>query len=392
MGAEVRSAGKSISEDQKESELLQRVKAAQRHLLPGVRIGKDLQLSLSVKLQVFNGRAPQEQMRPQLTGDSTFCDEGAELEGSVMLRLLLTALLFVGNVNSSPIRESKKEHLRDWLIMALHYMDSNPETLEELMSENSAVLEGDMILSSDRNAVEHTWPTQEIPYAISPELASRTEDFLSAMAMVSEHTCVSFHKRTTETNYLLFKTSKGCASYVGLIGGEQPVFIAPQCNVGNIIHEILHALGFHHEHTRTDREQHITILTHNIMAGMEKNFKKQQGKTFDLPYDISSIMHYGRSFFSANGLPTIIANHNVKDMGQRVKMTETDIERVRRLYNCGATKKQTEKENGDAEKEKDTNIHITSHRDQSHVSAPPASLQHLGSATGGHNNTSRGQA
>jgi len=108
---------------------------------------------------------------------------------------------------------------------------------------------------------------------------------------------------------------------VGVIGGEQPVFIAPQCMLGNIVHEILHALGFHHEHTRTDRRKYVRILHHNIMSGnvreppciilsqcccvsaerkphgcvpgMEKNFNEHPGNTFNLPYDITSIMHYG---------------------------------------------------------------------------------------------------
>lgn len=58
-----------------------------------------------------------------------------------------------------------------------------------------------------------------------------------------------------------------CASYVGFIGGAQPVLVGPLCFMGNIVHEILHALGFHHEHTRKDRDQYITILSHNIMEG-----------------------------------------------------------------------------------------------------------------------------
>ncbi|KAM7368608.1 hypothetical protein PAMP_012932 [Pampus punctatissimus] len=259
-----------------------------------------------------------------------------------MLHLILSALLFteyLKHVDLSPVRASSKAN---WLTKMLHYMKSNPETLEELMSADSAVLEGDMMLSSDRNAVDRIWPTMEIPYVISPELASRTDDILSAIKMLSENTCVSFRKRTSEKDYLLFKTSHGCASYVGFIGGEQPVFVGPPCVVGNIAHEILHALGFHHEHTRTDREQHITILSHNIMEGMERNFKKQQGKTFELPYDIKSIMHYGSGFFSANGLPTIVPNDDAEEMGQRVRMTQNDIERVRHLYSCDSTKKQTE--------------------------------------------------
>lgn len=270
---------------------------------------------------------------------------------SETMHLLLAALLFV-QIGASPIREDKKALEQDWFTRAMEYMKSNPETLEELMTKNRAVLEGDMVLSSDRNAVESTWPTLEIPYVLSPELASRTDVIVSAMEMVSEHTCVSFHNRTSETNYLLFKTSRGCASYVGFIGGEQPVFIGPPCKVGNIIHEILHALGFHHEHTRTDREQYITIHPHNIMAGMEKNFKKQDGITFDVPYDITSIMHYGSGFFSVNGLPTIVPNTEVENMGQRVRMTEADIKKVRCLYNCDGVKK----ESVDAEKAEDGHV------------------------------------
>lgn len=42
-----------------------------------------------------------------------------------------------------------------------------------------------------------------------------------------------------------------------------------------------------------------------------------------------------RDFFSATGLPTIFPKKDVKEMGQRDKLTKTDIERVRRLYSCG---------------------------------------------------------
>ncbi|XP_060926571.1 hatching enzyme 1.2-like [Limanda limanda] len=258
---------------------------------------------------------------------------------SVMLSLLIAALLFAGNlkdVNSSPVLEASKVLQEDWLITALDYMESYPETLQELLSKNYAVLEGDIMLSSDRNAVGNTWPTQKIPYLISPELASRTEDILSAIAMVTEHTCLTFHKRTTEADHMHFMIGKGCASYVGIIGGGQPVFIAPQCIMGNIVHEILHALGFHHEHTRKDRDQYITILPDNIMKGKQRNFKIQQGNTFNLPYDINSILHYGRGFFSANGLDTIVPLKSMNDMGQRVQMTKLDIQRVRHLYKCAS--------------------------------------------------------
>ncbi|XP_044030546.1 astacin-like metalloendopeptidase [Siniperca chuatsi] len=331
-----------------------------------------------------------------------------------MLHLLLTALLIAESpkdVDSGPIREAKEGLQEDLFTKVLRNLESNSETLEELMSKNYAVLEGDMMLPSDRNAVSSTWPTLEIPYVISPELASRKNDILAAMAMVSEHTCVSFHNRTSETNYLLFKTSKGCASFVGFVGGEQPVFVGPLCRVGNIVHEILHALGFHHEHTRPDREQYITILPRNIMPGMERNFEMQHGKTYNLSYDISSIMHYGSGFFSANGQPTIIPNKNVKDMGQRVKMTKTDIARVRLLYSCDITQEIQQDGSADAD-QKDADMHVlvkyllsaiknmyqgqvsankSEEQQTSLTASQSASLQLLTAATRGHNATTGGE-
>lgn len=116
------------------------------------------------------------------------------------------------------------------------------------------------------------------------------------------------------------------------------MFIAPSCSVGNIAHEILHTLGFQHEHTRFDRDGFIEVVEDNIIPGMEKNFKKLPGKTFDIPYDYTSIMHYGRHFFSSNGEPTIVPKMDVKDMGQRNRLTKTDLRRVLSLYSCDPVK------------------------------------------------------
>lgn len=36
---------------------------------------------------------------------------------------------------------------------------------------------------------------------------------------------------------------------------------------GTVQHEILHALGFHHEQVRSDRDDFVSILTQNIQSG-----------------------------------------------------------------------------------------------------------------------------
>ena len=76
------------------------------------------------------------------------------------------------------------------------------------------------------------------------------------------------------------------------------------------VHELLHTLGFVHEHTRPDRDDFISINYDNIEPGEEKNFEKRPHGTSDFfekgsvdskntPYDVLSLLHYGpqvRSF------------------------------------------------------------------------------------------------
>ncbi|XP_040053419.2 high choriolytic enzyme 1 isoform X1 [Gasterosteus aculeatus] len=313
-----------------------------------------------------------------------------------MLGLLLAALrlLAVTHVDSSPLPDDHRAPQEEWSAHEVHSMQADPETLEELTT-TTALVEGDMVLPSDRNAVTNIWPTTRVPYAISSQLAGRTADLLAAMAMVSEHTCLSFHKRTAEPDYLHFVIGNGCASYVGRMGGGQSVFVGPKCNVGNVAHEVLHALGFYHEHTRMDREEHVTVLTDNIMEGKEINFQKHWGNTLGLSYDVLSILHYGSDFFSANGLPTIVPLNSVADMGQREKMTPLDVRRVVLLYACELTKNQNQDEDEDEDEDQagDSNGPIqnstnqtSSDREEGHSSSSSLSVR-LDAATGGQNHT-----
>lgn len=65
--------------------------------------------------------------------------------------------------------------------------------------------------------------------------------------------------------------------------------------VGSIAHEIAHSIGFYHEHSRPDRDDHVTINTNNIQPGFEGDFRKIGARSIEdiEPYDVSSVMHYG---------------------------------------------------------------------------------------------------
>lgn len=79
--------------------------------------------------------------------------------------------------------------------------------------------------------------------------------------------------------------------------------------IGTIIHEFLHTLGFYHMQSATERSNYITVLWENITPGAEHNFNLfSPGRisNFGVPYDLGSVMHYSAFGFSRNGLPTIV--------------------------------------------------------------------------------------
>lgn len=59
-----------------------------------------------------------------------------------------------------------------------------------------------------------------------------------------------------------------CESYIGRKGGKQLLSLGRGCkNRGKVTHELMHALGFFHEHTRPDRDKFVKILWENIKTG-----------------------------------------------------------------------------------------------------------------------------
>ncbi|MDH2429587.1 M12 family metallopeptidase [Sphaerisporangium sp. TRM90804] len=182
------------------------------------------------------------------------------------------------------------------------------------------------------------WPGGKVPYVLAADLpATALSAVADAMKDYHDHTCVRFVPRTSETNYLSLFPGAGCYSYVGRVDAPaQEVSIGRGCErKGIVIHELMHAIGFYHEHSRSDRDSAVTVHLENVMRGYEEQFQKlspEQNRLFgDLDY--GSVMLYGRTFFSSNGQDTLVPRKPAV-IGQRTGFSPVDLTSIRALYGC----------------------------------------------------------
>ncbi|KAM8893662.1 high choriolytic enzyme 1-like [Spinachia spinachia] len=135
----------------------------------------------------------------------------------------------------------------------------------------------------------------------------------------------------------LYSPWRRCWSYLGRQTGAQKISLRKNgCLFTDTVqHEVLHALGFHHEQVRSDRDDFVSILTENIVPGRERNFEKQPTNNLGTTYDFESVMHYGKFAFSSNGNPTIVSKADPDmEFGSATTMSKNDIARVNALYEC----------------------------------------------------------
>ena len=134
-------------------------------------------------------------------------------------------------------------------------------------------------------------------------------------------------------------------SYVGrrTVSYSQPVNIIPGSY--HALHEICHALGLMHEHSRPDRDQHVEIDTANI----DPKYRSSDGKYHDFdnwgtiysiqinPYsdfDIGSVMMYAHNAGSRNGQSTIIwkKGSNPYPPPPIFQLSDGDINVINQMY------------------------------------------------------------
>ncbi len=159
------------------------------------------------------------------------------------------------------------------------------------------------------------WYLGNVPFEIDdvtlPVGSTERVLVVAAIDQLNAKTRINLCPRASESSYIKFvkvlvpgTTSSATSDFIGMQGGMQLVHLNDafgadpthpfvDTNAFTVAHEIMHAIGVYHEHTRTDRDSFVRINWENIDPIYVGNFLKVN-KTLRGAYDYDSIMHYPR--------------------------------------------------------------------------------------------------
>jgi hypothetical protein len=187
---------------------------------------------------------------------------------------------------------------------------------------NHLVYHGDLLLGSidDLDKIQkqkfvtqakpQKWPKGEIPFVVDEALPNVNE-VAEAIEFIQQNSKIKFIPRSNQKNFVQFTFGESdCYSYAGMKSGKQEIFLTPRCQTKEILHEIMHTLGFLHEQNREDRDQFVKIFWANIDEINKEQFKKIPNDFLGIknrPFDYNSIMMYSSFTFSMiEGEPSLL--------------------------------------------------------------------------------------
>ena len=144
---------------------------------------------------------------------------------------------------------------------------SDSEENEEEPRELCDAIPNNSILRNGLGSTGFTWPEGKIPYKIGDGFSeNQTNTIQSAIDYYNNEFegCLQWVVRGSESNYVTFENTGTCSSRIGVAFYPFPVSQSihlGRCShlEGHIKHEMMHTIGFYHEHSRSDRDMYIKV-------------------------------------------------------------------------------------------------------------------------------------
>lgn len=216
----------------------------------------------------------------------------------------------------------------------------------EITSDGLAIAYGDIILGTPTQETKAThgvaappklnlWQSSVIPYHIQPNLPN-PERVLEALEHFNQSP-ITFVKYSGQPDAIVFEAREGhCKSYLGRVGGLQPIWLSDNCDGAEIVHEVMHALGFIHEQSRIDRSEYLDIVWENIEEQYKAQFtivpEELMLTAKGTAFDFQSVMLYQPTAFAIKpGLTTMRAKNN-SAITPAQGLSKSDLERLYKFY------------------------------------------------------------
>ena len=317
----------------------------------------DIKARQTAKNNLINQILSNETGVEQDTGDQVEQDTGDQLDAAINPYSNETATMQNGTllVRGHPVDITYEQKGPFQII--------DEDTLIEMVVQN-----GRATIDTFRHS--SPWSSGVLPVYIQSDLPNK-QRILEALRDVEDTTPLYFpnvnieNGKITDRFYLRFLTDPDpttCYTYAGMLPRDaplfkgyrdntgmyhppfyqsgkyegQPVVLGSQCKVGNIIHEIGHTAGLHHEQKRCDRDNFITIIWANIPNDKKPQYQStcvggtSQSIEGHGNYDYCSIMHYPRG--DPEKIRPLQQIVECNDIGQRIGYSQTDQSAIKSIY------------------------------------------------------------
>ncbi len=234
---------------------------------------------------------------------------------------------------------------RDILVEPARTFNYEGEEGEYYVFNGDILIEKKDTLNKGLGAGGHYWPSNQITYRIASNVdGALLQKVRDAIAHYHEHTILQFVEDPTARKQaiLFIRGNDGCFAELGYdADGFTGVEITDACRLGNVIHEIGHALGFMHEQLRPDRDEYIIVNRDNINPKYISQFYFDSDITREPhgTYDFGSIMHYPKRGFprssSSGNTIEVRSEFAGTRIGQRDSLSIGDRSMINAIYENG---------------------------------------------------------
>lgn len=229
---------------------------------------------------------------------------------------------------------------------------TTPSGIPDFAEQNDAPV---IVTDVEVDDYDYRWKDGIVPWKVYPpfnellayDVHNRIKE---AMDEIENKTCIRFVKISEgvkiqgpwvrfyeETNYT-YPEGLNCMSIPGSAYPGQILMLGRDCmDHSMILHEIMHALGFLHEHQRPDRDDHILINLENVPDFIERQFEKIPDMSTKMrEFDFDSVLLYGPFDGSVNGEPVLTRKDGRKMLNRSDKpgLSNGDIDMINKEYDC----------------------------------------------------------